>query len=216
MKNRELEQTVKTQQAIGQKDGKMKVKVFNFEQWTTPTSSVVEGEFDLLYGDLLFRGCHYFRIDTEKNGAFDFPRITHYGQSVDFIEIVGDSIGLNHEIVSQIENGPMKDDPLLREMKRENDPGSDEIRLGKRKVKLTNQQIIELAYICKDVAEVVARNNTKLTFEAANCYGSCYHTVQKLLKSVDSKYVKAHGGIKEFYRKDRELSNDWDRVRPGQ
>jgi hypothetical protein len=134
MKNRELEQIVKTQQAIGRKAGKMKVKVFNFKQWATPTGSVVEGEFDLLYGDLLIRGCHYFRIDRDKNGVFDFPRVTHCGQSVDFIEIVGDSVGLNHEVVSRIENGPMKDDPLLQEMKRENDPGDDEIRLDKHKV----------------------------------------------------------------------------------
>jgi hypothetical protein len=105
----------------------------------------------------------------------------------------------------------MKDDPLLREMKRENDPESDEIRLGKRKVKLTNQQIIELAYLAKDLIE--ACGHSKLSFDEANCYRSVYHTVRKLLKSADSKYVKAHGGIKEFYRKDRELSNDWDRLR---
>mgnify|MGYP006910634393 CR=1 FL=1 len=50
----------------------------------------------------------------------------------------------------------------------------------------------------------------KLFFEQANCYAACFYKVRKLLKSVDAEYLEQHKGLAEFYREDRELSNDND------
>ena len=84
------------------------------------------------------------------------------------------------------------------------------IRFYEHDLKLSNQGIIKFAYLTKDIIEIHLENKTKLCFEEANCYVSCYYVIRKILKCVDPRYLKAHRRLAEFYSEDRELSNDWD------
>jgi hypothetical protein len=86
----------------------------------------------------------------------------------------------------------------------------DFLRLKKVKVELCNQDIIDFAYITKDVIEHLLHE--KLMFEEANNYTHCFYSIRRLLKLVDAEYLKQHTRITEFYREGRELSNDWDRL----
>ena len=85
-----------------------------------------------------------------------------------------------------------------------------DLRLKEQKIGLTNQNIIELAYLTKDMIEHCC--GKKLSFEGANCYLNCFYTSQRLLRGVDSEYLKKHQSLGDFYREDRRLSNDWDRL----
>jgi hypothetical protein len=88
---------------------------------------------------------------------------------------------------------------------------SDELRFNEREVKLSNQQIVEFAYLTKELIEIAL--GEKLFFEQANCYFSCYYTIRDLLKQVDDEYLAAHRRLSHFYRGTRELLNDEDRLR---
>ena len=88
----------------------------------------------------------------------------------------------------------------------------NELRRHTHEVELSNQQILEFAYLTKELIELCMKDNAKLFFEQANCYLACYYTVRELLKLADSIYVESHNDIFEFYRKDRVLSNDNDRL----
>ena len=83
-------------------------------------------------------------------------------------------------------------------------------------VTLTNQQIIEFAYLTKEMIELCLENNAKLFFEQANCYPACFYKVRELLKlafDADFGYGASHGAIREFYQEGRELSNEWERLK---
>lgn len=85
-----------------------------------------------------------------------------------------------------------------------------ELRFKEKQLTLSNQEIIELAYTTKEIIEY--SYGGKLFFEQANCYSSCFYTIRNLIEQVDQKYLDKHKELCEFYRKDRELSNDFDRL----
>jgi len=89
----------------------------------------------------------------------------------------------------------------------------DKVRFREHEVKLTNQQIVEFAYLTKEVIESCIENNAKLSFERANCYPACFYKVREMLRLVDLKYIASHGRIMDFYQEGRELSNDFDRLK---
>jgi hypothetical protein len=86
----------------------------------------------------------------------------------------------------------------------------DELRFQAHNVKLTNQDIVEVAYLTKDLIE--AAMGHKLYFEEANCYSGCFYVCRKLLKVVDGNYLKNHDRLTDFYKDGRELSNDGDKL----
>jgi hypothetical protein len=80
----------------------------------------------------------------------------------------------------------------------------NELRFREHDVKLANQSIIELAYLTKDMIELVY--GQKLTWERANCYIACFYLCQSLLKVVDEEYLtERRSRLKNFYRDGREL-----------
>jgi hypothetical protein len=87
-----------------------------------------------------------------------------------------------------------------------------EMRFKECTVKLTNQSIIELAYLTMEALEALIESGQKLFFEQANCYLSCFYTCQRLLKGVDPEYLDYHLDVKDFFREGRELSNDGNRL----
>jgi hypothetical protein len=87
-----------------------------------------------------------------------------------------------------------------------------EMRFKERTVKLTNQSIIELAYLTMEALEALIESGQQLFFEQANCYLSCFYACQRLLKEVDPEYLDYHPDLKDFFREGRELSNTGDRL----
>ena len=77
----------------------------------------------------------------------------------------------------------------------------DKIRLKTKRVKLSNQKIIELAYLIKETLEDM--QGQPMFFEQANCYSSCFHTIRELLKQVDAEYLSRHYPIRDFYQRER-------------
>jgi len=92
----------------------------------------------------------------------------------------------------------------------------DGLRLREHEAKLSNQQIVEFAYLTKEMIELCIGTNdkrsAKLSFEEANCYLACFYKAREMLGLIDSEYIEFHGGLVEFYQEGRELSNDWDRL----
>jgi hypothetical protein len=84
----------------------------------------------------------------------------------------------------------------------------DDLRYRKHRLTLSNQRIVEMAYLAKDVIDSLI--GKKLTMEAANCYTSCFYTCRRLLKAIDRKYLGKHKDLVEFYKEGRGLANDWD------
>jgi len=84
----------------------------------------------------------------------------------------------------------------------------NEIRLEKKKVTLSNQEIIELGYFVKDLFGPVVDEKAMLIIDQINCYTNVFYLVKDLLKQVDPKYLEIHPRLRDFY--DRELSDDLD------
>jgi hypothetical protein len=78
------------------------------------------------------------------------------------------------------------------------------------RVILTNQNIVELAYLTKEMIEPLIKSRKKVVLDQADCYVACFNLCRRLLKNVDCG--GSHQNLKEFYRAERELSNDWDRL----
>ncbi|MGA2464681.1 MAG: hypothetical protein ABSH06_10065 [Thermodesulfobacteriota bacterium] len=74
-------------------------------------------------------------------------------------------------------------------------------------VTLSNQTIIEMAYLTKDMIDLTL--GRKLCLEEANCYVGCFITCRKLLKLANGG---CHQKLREFYRDGRDLVNDGDRL----
>jgi hypothetical protein len=87
-----------------------------------------------------------------------------------------------------------------------------QIRFKECTVKLTNQSIIELAYLTMEALEALIESGQKVFVEQANCYLGCFYTCQRLLKAVDPEYLDYHSDVKDFFREGRELSNDGNRL----
>lgn len=98
------------------------------------------------------------------------------------------------------------------EKEKELDQTSPKLRFCEHKVKFDNQQIVELAYICKETIEICTGSHCKLFFEQANCFRSCFRKMRKMLKLVNPQYLKFHSDLEKFYREGRELSTDTDRL----
>lgn len=87
-----------------------------------------------------------------------------------------------------------------------------EMRNRQHDVKLSNETIIILGYLCKEMLEMVTKCKAWLFFEQANCYSSCFHVLRKLLKVVDQEYMATHHHLAEFYRSGHELERNGDRL----
>lgn len=90
----------------------------------------------------------------------------------------------------------------------------DQLRFKEHRVALSNQTIVEMAYLTKEMIEPLIKSREKLFFEQANCYLACFYKCRKLLKLVDQEYLlnEIHKNMVDFYKDGRELSNDWDRL----
>ena len=72
-----------------------------------------------------------------------------------------------------------------------------ELRHKEIEIIMTNQAVIELAYVTKELIENA--RGAKLFFEQCNCYRSCFENIQNLLNIVDPEYLAEHQSIKAFY-----------------
>ena len=65
----------------------------------------------------------------------------------------------------------------------------------KIEVNLTQQEILELAYTIKKLAE----SEPEKTFEQVNCHQAVMEIMQELLKKIDSRYLDSYAGIRDFF-----------------
>ncbi len=79
----------------------------------------------------------------------------------------------------------------------------EELRLTKHIVSLTNQNIIELSYLTKNMLGM-NRGPGHFSFEEWNCYNACLHLCWRLLKVVDKKYQTHHKKLIRFYEDEME------------
>lgn len=86
----------------------------------------------------------------------------------------------------------------------------DKLRLKPKIVELCNENIVEFAYVVKELIEYCYGH--KLFFEQSNCYHSRFYAIREMLKLVDPEYLSLpqHASLAEFYKEGRELSNDCD------
>jgi len=84
------------------------------------------------------------------------------------------------------------------------------LRFNTKKIKLSNQEIIELAYLTMEM--IKQTYGQKLIADQANCYRSCFYLMRNLLKQVDKEYLDQHGIIDRFFQEGQELSNDKGRL----
>jgi hypothetical protein len=70
-------------------------------------------------------------------------------------------------------------------------------------IQLTNQEIIKLAYITKEIIGYAWGN--KLSNAQANCYVECFYTIQDLLEEVDKKYKEKHSELFNFFVRGKRL-----------
>jgi len=71
----------------------------------------------------------------------------------------------------------------------------NQVRLREHKVKLTNQNIIELAYLFRDYIEEIGGIGVKLDFERTNCNRNVLGLLGRLMGRVDDEYREIHGGV---------------------
>lgn len=83
-----------------------------------------------------------------------------------------------------------------------------------RDVRLSNIEILQLAYTVGDLVEYLIEKRAKLAFEEANSMLGAYYTMRRLLQRMDNHVSNEHENLLIFFgqRGDRELSNDWDRL----
>ena len=72
----------------------------------------------------------------------------------------------------------------------------DVIRFRSQTITLTNQQIVEIAYLTKEAIE----QGYTCVFEVANCHQACFYLCQKLIKKVSKPYLSRHRELVEFYK----------------
>jgi len=87
----------------------------------------------------------------------------------------------------------------------------DELRSKEHEVKLSNQAIVEIAYMTKEIIEDI--EGRQLTFEQANCYQSNYYTVVDMLKAVDPEYLSGrHGELFEYFSHESPVTKENNRL----
>ncbi len=89
---------------------------------------------------------------------------------------------------------------------------SEKLRLSEINFSLKNQDVVQVAYCIRELIEPLIENRSKLYFEQANCYQSCFYLLRGLLKKVDRSYLQQHENLVSFYQKDRDLDNSFDRL----
>lgn len=89
---------------------------------------------------------------------------------------------------------------------------AEEMRSKQHDVKLNNETIIILGYLCKEMLEMVTECKAWLFFEQANCYSSCFSILRRLLKVVDKDYLSIHSRLAEFFNEGQELERNGDRL----
>ena len=77
-------------------------------------------------------------------------------------------------------------------------------------VTLTNQEIIKLAYMTKELIGYAWDN--KLSNAQCNCYVECFYTIQDILNEVDKKNLNKHHEICDFFAPGRRLINVDDQL----
>ncbi|MBN1363683.1 MAG: hypothetical protein JW976_02650 [Syntrophaceae bacterium] len=76
-----------------------------------------------------------------------------------------------------------------------------ELKFSKKEVKLTNQDIVKLAYTTKEMIEKM--KDVKLSTHQCNCYRECFYIMRNLLKIADKEYLDRHAILNDFFRKGR-------------
>lgn len=77
-----------------------------------------------------------------------------------------------------------------------------ELRLKMHQITLTNQSIVELAYLARDMRRAMENGERKhMYFEEFNCIENCCKLCEKLLGIVDEKYLwgDPHKELAEYY-----------------
>ena len=78
-------------------------------------------------------------------------------------------------------------------------------------VTLTNQEIIKLAYMTKELIGYAWAN--KLSNAQCNCYVECFYTIQDILNEMDKKILNKHNELCIFFARGRRLINVDDQLR---
>ncbi len=77
-------------------------------------------------------------------------------------------------------------------------------------VTLTNQEIIKLAYMTKELIGYAWDN--KLSNAQCNCYVECFYTIQDILNEVDKKILNKHHELCLFFATEKRLINVNDQL----
>ena len=77
-----------------------------------------------------------------------------------------------------------------------------------KEVKISNQDIIKIAYAVKDLLTPLW--GAKLTFDRAYYYHSCFYKVQEFLEKLDPEYLEAYEEVVAFYRDGRVRYKDME------
>ncbi|MBN1363281.1 MAG: hypothetical protein JW976_00600 [Syntrophaceae bacterium] len=93
----------------------------------------------------------------------------------------------------------------------------EELRFSEKKVKLSNQDIVKLAYTTKEIIEPICSQSfsskgEKLSPDQVNCYRECFYIIRNLLKKADKEYLDKHSELCDFYRKSRKLTDENGRL----
>ena len=88
----------------------------------------------------------------------------------------------------------------------------EEMRFKEISLTVPQQTIIELGYAVRMIVGPLAKSHQKLSFDEANCLRSVFCQVREMLKKVDPEYLDRHSDVVNFYKQERELSNNWDRL----
>ena len=77
-------------------------------------------------------------------------------------------------------------------------------------VNLTNQEIIKLAYMTKELIGYAWDN--KLSNAQCNCYVECFYTIQDILNDMDQKVLMKHDALSRFFAREKRLINVNDQL----
>ncbi|HNY51547.1 MAG TPA: hypothetical protein PLV50_13900 [Smithella sp.] len=77
-------------------------------------------------------------------------------------------------------------------------------------VTLTNQEIIKLAYMTKELIGYAW--DSKLSNAQCNCYVECFYTIQDILNEVDKKILNKHRELSLFFAREKRLININDQL----
>ncbi len=83
---------------------------------------------------------------------------------------------------------------------------ADALRHHGRRIILSNQGIVELAYAVKEYIEIAVGRH--LSEAQENCLSNCFQICRRMLERVDKSYLlPRHKELADFYQKDFESFN---------